>query len=139
MHRTHARFVHSPREPPPDGLSQHASLEAAAHQQPEPAKALGRAHQPAAAGEDCSASRHCDTMFVCELVLSESICACVMQLVIEGHLPDPEWKPSRLWTDDYLKSTAVCADASYIYQPQHPVETSRANLAMHIKTHSQPC
>ena len=38
----------------------------------------------------------------------------VMQLVIDGHLPDPQWKASQLWTDDYLKSKAVCADASYI-------------------------
>ena len=29
------------------------------------------------------------------------------QLVIDGHLPDPEWKATALWTDDYLKHMAV--------------------------------
>lgn len=48
------------------------------------------------------------------LVLSDSTSIVVTQLVIDGHLPDPEWKASRLWTDDYLKSMAVCVDASYM-------------------------
>ena len=39
---------------------------------------------------------------------SEAERARVEQLVIDGHLPDPGWKASRLWTDSYLRSVAAC-------------------------------
>ena len=43
----------------------------------------------------------------CCIMMSQEQHVRAEQLVIDGHLPDPGWKASRLWTDSYLRSVAV--------------------------------